>query len=356
MEASCVAFEAAAASADCRFRASLARRTINLQLPLPTLGESSWTCQLIVACAILFVLYQATSSYFSANFTLCQFRGPRFAAYSHWWLVRQLASTNAPQVFVQTNEKYGTVARIGPNQLLISDPDLTRRILAPGSGWRRGRWFDCTRVNPYMQNIVSEQDPVLHNRLRFHMSAGYSGRDVHGLELVLDERVGEFISSVESKWLSTVGDYRPVDLAPKVQYYTLDVITHLVLGKPSGFVKQDGDLHGFITAIEEQLPYAQYLGVFLWLNSLFNFISGVPWVRRCFIATSKDATGVGRFLKVSKLPLESEELHILIVQASQDIIKERITSSSPPRGDMLASFMNRGVSLQQAETETVVSM
>lgn len=299
MESSCSAFEPTAALADYCFRTSVASRAVSLELP--KLAQSSWTCQLTILCAILFVIYQATSSCFGANFMLSQFRGPRLAAYSGWWLVKQLASTNAPQVFVQTNEKYGPVARIGPNQLLISDPELTRRILAPGSGWRRGRWFDCTRVNPYMQNIVSEQDPILHNRLRFHMSAGYSGRDVHGLERVLDERVGEFISSVESKWLSTDGNYRPVDLAPKVQYYTLDVITHLVLGKPSGFVKQDGDLHGFITAIEEQLPYAQYLGVFLWLNSLFNFVSGIPWVRQGFVATSKDARGVGRFLKVCNM-------------------------------------------------------
>lgn len=68
----------------------------------------------------------------------------------------------------------GPVVRISPKSILISDPDTTRKILAVGSKFTRGPWFDSLRLDPYMTNVASERDPKKHQQLRGILSAGVS--------------------------------------------------------------------------------------------------------------------------------------------------------------------------------------
>jgi hypothetical protein len=47
---------------------------------------------------------------------------------------------------------------------------------------------------------------------------------------------------LESKYVSADATYKPVDFAPKAQFFTLDVISHLALGKALGNLEADEDL------------------------------------------------------------------------------------------------------------------
>lgn len=89
----------------------------------------------------------------TAHCHLRQFAGPRWAAYSRFWLCKTTASGNLSEILVDVNTQYGPIARIGPNHLVTSDPELSRKILAVGSKWRRGPWFDAIRIDPRVSNI-----------------------------------------------------------------------------------------------------------------------------------------------------------------------------------------------------------
>ena len=118
--------------------------------------------------------------------SLSEVPGPKWAAFSRLWLVKVLASGRSSEIFVTINKRYGNVipiimsvilipegslARIGPNSLMTSDPEVTRRILAARSGYLRGPWFDSLRIDPQTPNIVSERDERKHNRLKYKLSA-----------------------------------------------------------------------------------------------------------------------------------------------------------------------------------------
>lgn len=64
--------------------------------------------------------------------------------------------------------------RIAPNSILISDPDTTRDVLAVGSKFKRGPWFDSLRLDPFTSNVVSERDPKNHQQLRAILAPGVS--------------------------------------------------------------------------------------------------------------------------------------------------------------------------------------
>jgi hypothetical protein len=70
----------------------------------------------------------------------------------------------------------GNVVRIAPNSIIISDPDVSRDVLAVGSKFKRGPWFDSLRLNPCASNVVSQRNPAIHQEMRAMLAPGVSFR------------------------------------------------------------------------------------------------------------------------------------------------------------------------------------
>lgn len=91
----------------------------------------------------------------------------------------------------------GSLARVGPNDLVTDDPDVIRRMMAVRSPYTRGPCaldspilcFSCLeltsfagygaqRLDPARDNLVSMRDEVAHRELRAKMAAGVSCRPI----------------------------------------------------------------------------------------------------------------------------------------------------------------------------------
>jgi hypothetical protein len=72
----------------------------------------------------------------------------------------------------------GSLARIGPNDLVTDDPALMRRMNAVRSPYRRSDWYIGMRFDPSRDNVESQMDEEKHAELRSKMAAGV-GRISH---------------------------------------------------------------------------------------------------------------------------------------------------------------------------------
>ena len=72
------------------------------------------------------------------------------------------------------------MARIGPNHVLIDDPNTVRRILARGSRYTKAPWFDALRLDPHSANVVAERNERTHDELRRKLAPAVSGSHVEG--------------------------------------------------------------------------------------------------------------------------------------------------------------------------------
>ena len=79
-------------------------------------------------------------------------------------------------VYRDVSAKYGSVARIGPNELLTDDPELIRRLSSTRAGYKRSSWYEPNRLDPYEHSMFSLRDNVAHDRLKGMTAGGYSGR------------------------------------------------------------------------------------------------------------------------------------------------------------------------------------
>jgi hypothetical protein len=82
----------------------------------------------------------------------------------------------------------------------------------------------------------------------------YSGKENPSLERAVDAQIANFITLLETKYLSTEEKYRPVDFAEKVQFFTLDVISDLAFGEAFGYLEKDQDVFDFISITRSYFP------------------------------------------------------------------------------------------------------
>lgn len=246
-----------------------------------------------------------------------------------------LSTLQVTTLTLTTNIRFsGPLVRLGPNQLVTNDPDVLRRIWAVRSKYKKGPFYEAVRFNPERDNLISMRNDTLHAELRAKMAPGYAGKDNESLEAAMDKEILVFVDLLERKYISTDTEYRPVDLARKVQYLTLDVITALAFSKRFGYTEQDTDLYSYIKITEDSMPVMMFLSIFPWLAQVLQ-----SRVFRRLLPSEHDHVGFGRFIAVAK-----------------QIVGDRLASDQPHRRDMLGSFLAHGLTREEAEGETLLQI
>jgi len=99
------------------------------------------------------------------------------------------------------------------------------------------------------------------------------------------------IQLLESKYLSTDREFKPLDLAATSYYFALDVISEIAFGKAIGNLDADNDLAAYIKATEETIPFIVFLGVFPWLARI-----AFSWPCKYFLPMDEDTAGLGKLM------------------------------------------------------------
>jgi cytochrome P450 len=157
------------------------------------------------------------------------------------------------------------------------------------------------------------------------MAAGYAGKENPTLEPSIDTHVKELIYLIRSKYATSntgATPSKPMDMATKIQYLTLDVISSVGLGKAFGDLKADDDVNDYLKASEEGLKIG---------NMAFgmgsSWLRNVPIIGPAISPSEKDAKGFGKMMAEARKAVE-----------------ERKLKSTDERSDMISSFIRNGIS------------
>lgn len=248
----------------------------------------------------------------------------------------------------------GDLARIAPNVLLTCDPEVIIRMSSARSKYTRSTWYAGQKMAYDLEdNVLSTRNEDLHNIKRSQMASGvrlitltmarsclsciqYSGKDIDGLETMIDNHLHDLISLIRTKYLTIGSNYRAMDLARKASFFTMDVITDIAFGRSWGCLVADDDIGKWFAAMENVIPKRVKASKIQWLSSLLR----VPIVRQFITSSDKDSTGPGK-----------------LVATAKDIVQKRFQEEDPGRHrDMMGSFIRHGVSEREAVSEATVQM
>ncbi|KAJ4350772.1 hypothetical protein N0V95_004449 [Ascochyta clinopodiicola] len=266
---------------------------------------------------------------------LRHFSGPFGTGWSEFWHSRVILGLHSHLAYKHVNDKYGPIARVGPNELVTSSPELLAHMNAVRSQYTRSYWFNAaTRVEPGKDHVFSQLDEQKHTKRRQQMAAGYSGKENLSLEPDVDGRLQELLTLIRSKYVSTSAGSRPMDLARKVQYFTLDVISTIGFGEAFGDLQADADLNDYIKSGEQGLTIVT-ISAALGLTKYLQW----PPLARLLGPSEKDRSGFGKMMGVAR-----------------KLIDSRLEKSTDGRSDMLASFMHHGLSKEDLFSEAVLQI
>ena len=120
----------------------------------------------------------------------------------------------------------------------------------------------------------------------------YHGKENITLEPSIDRNIMELLSLIRRKYLSSETDFRPMDLAQKAQFFTLDVISDVATGAPMGDVEQDADVYSYLKTTADALPALIMAGT---VPAVSNFLQ-IPFIARRLFPSSKDEIGFGKLI------------------------------------------------------------
>lgn len=111
------------------------------------------------------------------------------------------------------------------------------------------------------------------------------------MENDIDARLLQLFDLIDSKYISTENDFRPMDLSRTMSYFTLDVISSIAFGQPFGFLEKDDDPFGYIANLQEFLPAIILFGAYTELTAIMRSPLLKP-----FLPKSTDKRGLGRVM------------------------------------------------------------
>ncbi|KAK4186967.1 cytochrome P450 [Podospora australis] len=235
------------------------------------------------------------------------------------------------QWYRDISAKYGPIARIGPTSVLTSSPEVWIHVNTK-PGYKKSDWyFKPVRVEYGKDNIFSQTDTEKHDLRRKQLAPGYSGRENLELERSIDAKVQELLDLINNKYLSTDAKAVPMDLAKKIQFLTLDVISTVAFDGNFGMLKTDEDVLGFIKSSEDGLT----------IGNLFMAF-GLSWLVQ--------APGIGKFL--GPKPTHKTGFGAMMARCFK-YIDERVKNPEDKRRDMLASFIRHGVKGDDLRSEVL---
>jgi len=111
------------------------------------------------------------------------------------------------------------------------------------------------------------------------------------MEGTIDMEIAKLIHLLETKYISTSQDYRPVDFAEKASFFTLDVISELAFGQAFGYLDQDADVYDYLKITQTFIPIMMVLGDIPYLATALQskYLRGL-------LPSESDKLGFGAFI------------------------------------------------------------
>ncbi|KAI0405626.1 cytochrome P450 [Xylaria palmicola] len=238
----------------------------------------------------------------------------------------------------ELHQKYGQITVVSPTMLITSSPELWAHANTH-PGYTKSKWYyRSVRFDWRCDNLFTLTDTPTHDERRKQMVRGYSGAENLTLEADIEACVVKLLNLVRSRYAH---QRKLMDLAQKVQFFTLDVISTIGFGKCYDLLNTDRDPDEYLESTHlglKMLNIQIALGTW-WTN----------WIP--FVGPKLDSD-----LESSKGFYKLTALNATLVEGREKEFREQKSRGVVPRADMLTSFMKNGLLGNQLKVENILQV
>ena len=182
----------------------------------------------------------------------------------------------------------GTVIRITPTMLLVSDATLLPKIYHRQANKPK---HYITGSFGSTESVFNMQERHTHARHRKLIAGSYSFTNVRKMEPLIDFRIQEWTEALENRFVKSD---LPFDFAPWAVFMAYDIISEIGFGAPLGFIESGEDIGGLIQGFHDGLP------AFGLMCRLYPFTEWIKttWVgQKYLVAKPEDDSGIGVLMR-----------------------------------------------------------
>ncbi|KAH8654787.1 cytochrome P450 [Ilyonectria robusta] len=136
----------------------------------------------------------------------------------------------------QAHEKYGSVVRIGPNELSFANPSAIRDIYMT-SNFQKEEAFYFSKRGYEEEHLFSFRNPEAHNQRRKLLLRGYSMQSALGVEQEIATKVQTLLDTFAKEATNT----KAVDIYSWVHLLSFDIVYRLLFGEDPKSLESGGE-------------------------------------------------------------------------------------------------------------------
>lgn len=190
--------------------------------------------------------------------------GPRAARISNLYMSFQLGNSDAFYKLQALHKTYGSIVRIGSNDLSIIDPDVMEIAYGLHSKVTKSAWYDG---DVPLTSMHTSRSKALHDKRRKVWAPAFSDKALRDYET----KVRTFNDKVVRRFAEFNG--QPVNATKWFNLYSFDVMGRLAFGKDYGML-DTGEKHWALELLSEGMQPLAYL-MPVWLFRMLTAIPGL---------------------------------------------------------------------------------
>ncbi|KAI1499968.1 cytochrome P450 [Biscogniauxia marginata] len=194
--------------------------------------------------------------------------GPPLAALTNFVRRSWVSAGSVHQKHTDLHRKYGTVVRIGPNAVLISQPTAIDKIYGFKARFIKSEFYDS--IMPRMKggkipDVFATRDEDLHRRMRRPIANLYSIANLITFEPLISSTMQYFFARLDELFTD---QEKELNLCDWLQLFTFDVMGEVTFSRRLGFLEKGGDIEDVMennwkffreAAPNTQMPWLDYL-------------------------------------------------------------------------------------------------
>ncbi|KAI5358672.1 putative cytochrome P450 [Septoria linicola] len=182
-----------------------------------------------------------------------KFPGPFWASITDLWYFRRVRYGLAGHNDLDLHKKYGSMVRISPSQILISDPAAIEIIYGPRNVFPKAEFYSGFDPSISLRaGNFEERDEAKHTLRRSIVAPLYTQASILQFEPCVDRLIALFYQRMET--LAEAGTQ--IDMSTWLRKYTFDVIGEIFYGRKGGFgfIRDDIDYNNWCALMETMPP------------------------------------------------------------------------------------------------------
>lgn len=190
--------------------------------------------------------------------------GPPLAKVSRLWArVGNFHGCKSERVHA-AHQKYGSVVRVGPNELSFADPAAVREIYTNDVFVKEETFYRAKRIF-HENHMFSFRDPEAHKQRRKLLSRGFSQASMLDFESSMSDKIKEMLD----QWAVRAPD-GPLNVYPWAHWLGFDIVYNLMFDEDPGSLRA-GKPHEVMPYLRAWRPTFIYVSYFQKTSAVLIF-------------------------------------------------------------------------------------